>query len=221
MACGTCPDEVISVLRTRVRRELDKLVAIIRMTAFFNDALGAIAGIGVSAVNAAVNAIPLPVSLDFLSLLGYVTCPLTPLALGLDEISDLTNGDLNTQLKAVQSLGVGTIDKSRRAYEQTLNDSPSAKLIRQSRKYERSLRQISFNAISFAEAVLITATVQSVCDDDEFDDVFEAFAIASQDFSFVGGVPATLDNNLAAMIQQLGNGELKFAALRESLHSLS
>jgi hypothetical protein len=212
---------VVSVLRTRVRRELDKLTAITRMTSFFNDAVGDVAGVGVSDVNSAVGAIPSPVSTNFLDLLGYVTCPLTPLALGLDAISDLTNGDLNTQLKAVQSLGTGTIDKSRRAYESTLNNSVNAKLIRQSRKYERQLRQIGFNQESFAEAVLITATVQSVCDDDEFDDVFEQFAQLSQGFSFVGGVPGTLDNNLAAMIQQLSAGELKFKALRESLHSLS
>lgn len=221
MACQNCPDEVISVLRTRVRQELDKLTAITRMTSFFNDALGDIAGIGVSAVIAAVNAIPSPLSLNFLNILEYVTCPLTPLALGVDAIADVIGGDLNTQLKAVQSLGIGTIDKSRRAYEQTLNDSPSAKLIRQSRKYERSLRQLSFNAASFAEAVLITATVQSVCDDDEFDDIFGDFAVLSADFNFVGGVPGTLDTNLAAMIQRLGAGEAKFAALRESLHSLS
>lgn len=220
MACGTCPDEVVSVLRSRVRRELDKLVAIIRMTSFFNDAIGAIAGVGVSAVNAAVGAIPSPLSLDFLSLLGYLTCPLTPLALGVDAIEDVSSGDRNTQLKAIQSLGTGTIDKSRRAYEDTLNNSPNAKLIRQSRKYERSLRQIGFNAESFAEAVLITATVQSVCDDDEFEDVFERFAVQSSSFSFVGGVPGTLDTNLAAMVQGLGTGELKFKALRESLHSL-
>lgn len=221
MSCGTCPDAVISVLRTRVRAELNKLVAVTRMTSFFNDALGDVAGIGVTDVGNAVDAIPSPVSTNFLDLLGFVTCPLTPLALGLGAISDLTDGDLNTQLKAVQSLGTGTIDKARREYEQTLSNSPNSKLIGQCRKYDRQLRQIGFDALSFAEAVLITATVQSVCDDDEFDDIFEDFAVLSVDFSFVGGVPGTLDNNLAAMIQRLGAGEAKFAALRKSLHSLS
>ena len=204
-----------------MRRELDKLTAITRMTSFFNDAIGDVAGIGAEDVGNAVSAIPSPVSTNFLDLLGYVTCPLTPLALGVDAISDLTDGDLNNQVKAIQRLQTGTIDKARREYEETLNNSPNSKLIRQSRKYERQLRQIGFDEESFAEAVLITATVQSVCDDDEFDDVFEQFAVLSQNFSFVGGVPGTLDNNLAAMIQRLSQGELKFKALRESLHKLS
>ena len=191
------------------------------MTSFFNDAIGDVAGIGAEDVGNAVSAIPSPVSTNFLEILGYITCPLTPLALGLGGISDLTDGDLNSQLKALQGLQVGTIDKARREYEQTLDNSPNSKLIRQSRKYERSLRQIGFNAQSFAEAVLITATVQSVCDEQEFDDIFGNFAVLSVDFSFVGGVPGTLDTNLAAMIQRLGAGEAKFGALRESLHSVS
>lgn len=221
MSCGTCPDNVVSVLRTRVRQELDKLTAITRMTSFFNDAIGEVAGIGAEDVGNAVEAIPSPVSTNFLDILGYVTCPLTPLALGLDEVSDLTDGDLNSQLKALQGLQKGTIDKARREYEQTLSNSPNSKLIGQSRKYERQLRQIRFNSASFSEAVLITATVQSVCDQQEFDDVFVDFAVLSADFNFVGGVPGTLDTNLAAMIQRLGAGEAKFSALSESLHSLS
>lgn len=212
---------MISVLRTRVRRELDKLVAITRMTSFFNDAIGSVAGIGAEDVGNAVTAIPSPVSTNFFDIIGYVTCPLTPLALGVGALTDFTDGELNTQLKKLQSLQTGTIDKARREYEQTLNNSPNAKLIGQSRKYERQLRQIQFNEASFAEAVLITATVQSVCDDQEFDDIFGEFAILSSDFSFVGGVPGTLDTNLAAMMQRLSAGEAKFAALRKSLHSLS
>lgn len=191
------------------------------MTSFFNDAIGSVAGIGAEDVGNAVTAIPSPVSTNFLDIIGYVTCPLTPLALGVGALSDLTDGELNTQLKKLQGLQKGTIDKARREYEQTLNNSPNAKLIQQSRKYDRQMRQIGFNDESFAEAVLITATVQSVCDAQEFDDVFESFARLSVDFSFVGGVPGTLDTNLAAMMQRLGEGETKFAALRKSLHSLS
>jgi hypothetical protein len=203
-----------------VRNELNKLTAITRMTSFFNDAIGAVAGIGAEDVGNAVSAIPSPVSTNFLDLIGYVTCPLTPLALGIGAISDLTDGDLNTQLKALQGLQTGTIDKARREYEQTLGNSVNGKLIQQSRKYERQMRQIGFNVLSFAEAVLITATVQSVCDQEEFDAIFGEFAILSQDFNFVGGVPGTLDTNLAAMIQRLQAGEAKFASLRKSLHSL-
>jgi hypothetical protein len=218
MACSNCPDAVVAVLRTKVRSELNKLSAIVSMTAFFNDAIGSTAGVAVADTQSAVDAIPVASALSPLDILEYVLCPLTPLALGLDGIQDLVSGDVNTQTKKVQGLSKGNVDRARREYEKALKNSPNDKLIRQARKYEQRLRQIGFDANSFAEAVVITATVQSVCDADEFDDVFLQFAQLAQNFSFTGGVPATLDQNLAALIQRLSQGEAKFAALRDALH---
>lgn len=219
MACGTCPPEVVAVIRTKVRAELNKLRAIIRMTNFFNDAFGAVASTGFEDVSSAVDAIPVASPLSFLDLLAYATCPLTPLALGLDGIAELVEGDVNAQLKAAQSLGKGNIDRARREYEEVLNNSVNAKLIKQVRKYERQLRQIGFSAQSFAEAVVCTAVVQSVCDQGEFDDVFAEFGQLVSGFSFTGGVPTSLDNNLGAVTQKLSQGEAKFEALRKTLYS--
>ena len=190
------------------------------MVSFFNDAIGDLAGIAAEALTNAVDAIPEPVSTDFLSLIDYITCPLTPLALGLGGISDLTNGDLNTQLKRLQGLQKGTIDKARREFEQTLANTPEAKMIQQGRKLDRQIRQLNFDAESFAEAVLITAVVQSVCDQQEFDEIFGDFAILSADFASKGGLLGVLNTNLAAMQQQLIRAETKFSALRVSLYNL-
>jgi hypothetical protein len=218
MACPGCPDAVANVLRGKVQVELDKLAAITSMTNIFNDAVGEVAGTGFEDVQSAVNAVPAPVSLSPLDLLEYVTCPLTVLALGLGGIQELLDGDVNTQTKAVQGLTTGNINKARQEYEGVLNRSPNAGLIRQVRKYERQLRQIGFNAATFAEAVLITASVQDLCDEDEFNEgPYLQFATLASNFSFTGGVPTGLDQNLAAVVQQLQQGELKFAALRASL----
>lgn len=219
MACGSCPPEVVSVLRTKVREELRKLRSVIRLTNFTNDSFGAVAGTGFEDVSSAVDGVPVATPLNFLDLVAYASCPLTPLALGLDGISDLIDGDANTQLKAAQSLGKGNIDRSRRSYEDVLGNSVNAKLIRQVRKYDRQLRQLGFNPLSFANAVVCTAVVQSVCDQDEFDDIFSEFALLADGFSFTAGVPSSLDNNVAAVLAKLGEGEAKFAALRKNLHA--
>lgn len=218
MSCGTCPDAVTATLRRKVQAELDKLTAITRLTSFFNDAFGETAGVGVSDVNAAVNSIPSPSPLNFLDILQYVTCPLTPLALGLDGITDLTTLDPAAQLAKVKDLGTGDIDTARGNYEKALNNSPNAKLISQSRKYEREMRRIQFNSDSFAEALVISATVQVVCGNEEFlAGPYQQFATLASTFSFTGGVPSTLDQNLAALIQKLSQGEAKFKALRGEL----
>lgn len=218
MSCGSCPDAVLSVLRKKVQTELDKLRSITTLTSFFNDAFGETAGVAVDDVDAAVGAIPAPVPLDYLGILPYVTCPLTPLALGIDDITELTDLDPNTQLTAVKALTVGDIDTARADYEQALSGSPNAKLISQARKYEREMRRLQFSADSFAEALVISASVQTVCGNEEFvTGPYQAFATLADGFSFTGGVPASLDQNLAALIQRLSQGEAKFKALRGEL----
>lgn len=218
MACGACPSAVTSVLRRRVQVELDKLTAVVSMTGFFNDAFGATAGIAVEDVDAAVDSIPSPIPLDFVALLTYLACPLTPLALGLDDLGSLTALDPNTQLQKVKSLTTGDVDNARRNYELALDNSPNAKLIKEARRYERESRRIAFTPDSFAEALVIAATVQSVCGNEEFlEGPYQRFAQLADGFSFVGGVPGILDTNLAALIQKLAQGETKFKALRGEL----
>lgn len=217
MSCGTCPDAVTATLRRKVQVELDKLRSITRLTSFFNDAFGETAGVGVSDVDAAVASIPTPTPLNFLGILQYVTCPLTPLALGLG-IGDLAGLDPNTQLQKVKALSTGNIDTARSNYEKSLGNSVNAKLISQARKYEREMRRLQFNPESFAEALVISASVFVVCGQEEFvSGPFQAFATLANDFSFTGGVPSTLDQNLAALIQKLTQAEAKFKALRGEL----
>lgn len=218
MACGTCPDAVTQTLRRKVRAESDKLAAIIDATSFFNDAFRSITGSAVNSVGSAVNAIPSPSPLDFFDLLAYVTCPLTPLALAVDDISELTSLDPEAQMKRVRSLGSGDIANARRVYENALRTSPDAAVISQARRYEQKLRRLQFSATSFAEAMVISATVFTTCGQEEFEEGgFNTFVQLAQGFSFTGGVPSTLDQNLAALTQRLSIGEAKFKALRATL----
>lgn len=218
MACGTCPSAVTATLRRRVQAELDKLSSIVRLTDVFNASYGTVAGTGFADVNSAVSSIPSPHNLNLAEIIQYVTCPLTPLALALGDLDDLLNLDPAAQVQKVKSLSSGDIDAARKNYESVLTNSPNGKLISQIRKYERELRRVQFDASSFAEALVICATVQVVCGNEEFvTGPFQSFAALADGFSFVGGVPSTLDQNLAALVQKLKQGEDKFKALRGEL----
>ena len=190
------------------------------MTGVFSDVLSAAAAGAFAALNSAVAAIPAPFGLDnFLSIASYLTCPLTPLALGLDGLTDLTSLDPNSQLKRLRGLVEGEIDAARRAYETTLSTDPAAAVISQVRKYEQQLRSIQFDAVSFAEATLISATVFVVCGEEEFNEgPYNAFSLLSTGFSFEAGVPATLDQNLQASVAKVAEGEAKFEVLRAALY---
>jgi hypothetical protein len=184
----------------------------------FNDSFGSVAGTGFEDVNSAVSAIPSPHNLNLVEILQYVTCPLTPLALALGDLDDLLTLDPSAQAQKIKGLSTGDIDEARKSYEKVLGNSANAKLIKQVRKYEAELRRIQFNAQSFAEALVICATVQVVCGNEEFvTGPFQSFATLANGFSFTGGVPSTLDTNLAAVVQKLKQGEDKFKALRGQL----
>lgn len=215
MACATCPDPVIFSLRRKVEDELNKLARVIQLGGIFSDFLGQVAGIPFEDVNAAVNAIPNPIPLNPLDILAYITCPLTPLALALTDLDELLEGTIESQERRLRRLLSGTVSNARQAYELALTNTPNAKLIQACRRYQRELQRLRFDAESFAEAVVIVASVQAVCGDEEFlEGPYQRFAELANGFSFVGGVPGNLDQNLAALIQKLNEGEAKLAALQ-------
>lgn len=217
MACGTCPVEVTAILRAKVQIELDKLAAILESTGLFNRAFGVNAQYGVADADAALGLIPDPVSLNLLNLLNYLTCPLTPLAIGVAGIEVLTDQDPTAVFARLKALTTGKIDSARRSYENALSSSSNNKLIEAARKYLTNMLRVRFDAASFAEAVVIAASVQVICGDSEFlEGPYQRFAQLANGFGFTGGVPNTLDQNLAALIQRLQRAEEKFAALRRS-----
>lgn len=223
MACLGCPDEVLSSLRQTVTRELEKILSITRLTNAFNEAFGEIAGSAFATIDSAVNSIPNPSPVNFLGIFDYVLCPLTILTLDIEDLTELTDTDPNTQLQKLKDLGESKINEARRDYESIMASSDQSRLIERVRSYEREIRRVSFDEEGFARALVIAGTVQALCPD-EFNDPdapFLSFATATANFSFVGGVPGNLSSNLQAVISKLAAGELKFAALRATLQGVS
>lgn len=216
MSCG-CPDAVVYALRGRVQRELDKVLAIKNATGLFNRAAKDVVGNAGDDIDAAVGTIPSASPIGYLDLIQYLTCPLTPLALGL-SITDITDLDPTIALNKVKALRSGEIEHARKNYEDTLSRSPNSGLIKIARKYVNELLRLQFDASSFTEAVIISATVLSACGTAEYNSgPYASFANAVTDFSFQNGVPTGLDQNAAAIVQKLLNAETKFKQLREAI----
>ena len=208
---------MIYTLRGRVQRELDKVLAITNSTTLFNSASKDVVGNAGADIDAAVGVIPSAAPINYLDLLAYLTCPLTPLALGL-SITDITSLDPTIALNKAKGLRLGEIQQARKNYEDSLSRSPNSGLIKVARKYTNELVRLQFDATSFTEAVIISATVLAVCGTDEYNaGPYAAFANATTNFSFANGVPSGLDQNAAAIVQKLLNAEQKFKSLRESL----
>lgn len=216
MACG-CPDAVVYTLRSRVSRELSKVRAIKAATGLFNTATQEVIGNAGADLDAAANLIPTPVPINYLDLLQYLTCPLTPLAIGL-ELSDIQSLDPNVALAKVKNLKTGEVENSRKNYESYLASSTNSDLVKTARKYALELLRMEFNSASFTEAVIISATVLAVCGQEEYQaGPYASFANEIVDFSFQNGVPSGLSQNAAAIVQKILNAERKFEQLRKAV----
>jgi len=214
--CG-CPDAVVRSLRKLVQTELDKVRAIINATQFFDQAVADIIGLAGADIDVASAAIPTASPIDFTDLVEYALCPLLPLAIGL-ELADFQDFDPTTQLQKVKALQVGDITEARKAYEATLLAGDNAKIVTIAPKYTKELERLRFDATTFAKAILISATVLTICGQAEYQaGPYEEFATVIQDFDMGNGVPSGLSQNAAAVVQKLQQAEAKFKALRATI----
>lgn len=219
MAC-ICPTAVTATLRRIVQAELEKARAILAKTGLFNAAVGDSVGTVGADIDAAIGDIPDPLALDSAGIASYLTCPLTPLALGLQSAGDVAALDQTVLAKKLKGLSKGEVDQARANFDVSMESSANAKLIEIARSYTKDMLRLDFTPSTFEQALLITATVQQLCPDDEYlEGPYQDFAIISSQISFDAstGVPTGLDTNAAAIVQKLLRAEEKLEALRASL----
>jgi len=214
-ACGNCPDAVTYTLRETVQVELDKVQALSDLGGFVSRALQDVALLAIDVIDTALNAIPVLPGLDFAEILGFLTCPLTPLALVVDFDQFINELDPTIQLQRVKSLGRSLVNKARRDYEDIINASDFRQVINLARRYSNEFLRLAFNPVSFAKAVVISATVLAVCGEEEYQaGPYQDFANAISNFSVsTNGVPASMDQNVAALVQRLIEADLRLKAM--------
>lgn len=211
MACENCPDAVTFTLRDIVQTELDKIQALKNLSTVVSRALQDVAALAIETIDAALELIPTLPGLNFSEILGYLTCPLTPLALAVDFEQFASTLDPTVQLQRIKSLGRASLNASRRAYEDFLAASDFRQVIGLARRYSGEFTRIKFDAVSFAKAIVISATVLAVCGQTEYQEgPYQEFANELTTFSLTGGIPSGIDVNVAALLQRLIEAETRF-----------
>lgn len=216
MSCESCPDSVTFTLRDIVQAELDKVRAIKSLSDVVSNALRDVAALAINVIDTALDAIPVLPGLDFSEIFEYLTCPLTPLALGVDFAEFADALDPTVQLQRLKSLGKSLLAKARRDYESILAESDYSQVIALARRYSGEFTRIKFDVVSFTKAIVISATVLAVCGQGEYEEgPYLEFANEISTFSLTGGVPSNVDVNVSALLQRLIEAEtrLKAAAL--------
>ena len=213
MSCESCPDGVTFTLRDIVQAELDKVRAIKSLSNVVSRALQDVADLAITTIDVALDAIPVLPGLDFTELFEYLTCPLTPLALAVDFDGTFAQLDPTVQLQRFKSLGKALLNKARRDYELLLKTSDYHQVINLARKYANEFTRMKFDAVSFAKAIVISATVLAVCGEGEYTEgPYQDFANEITNFSLTGGIPSDIDGNVAALLQRLIEAEVRFKA---------
>lgn len=211
MACSNCPDAVTFTLRDIVQTELDNVRSIKNLSTSISRALQDVAQLAVDTVERAIDLIPVLPGLDFTEILGYLTCPLTPLALAVDFEQFANALDPTVQLQRLKALGRSVLNNARREFEAFLAASDYRQIIGIARKFANEFLRIRFNPVSFAKAVVISATVLAVCGQEEYEaGPYLEFANELTNFSLTGPIPSGLDVNVSALLQRLIEAETRF-----------
>lgn len=211
MACSNCPDAVTFTLRDIVQTELDNIRSIKNLSTSISRALQDVAQLAVDTVERAIDLIPVLPGLDFTEILGYLTCPLTPLALAVDFEQFASALDPTVQLQRLKALGRSVLNNARREFEAFLAASDYRQIIGIARKFANEFLRIRFNPASFAKAVVISATVLAVCGQEEYEaGPYLEFANELTNFSLTGPIPSGLDVNVSALLQRLIEAETRF-----------
>ena len=211
MPCRTCPDAVIYTLRDIVQTELDKVRALKNLSTTVSRALQDVALLAIETVDAALNLIPTIPGLDFSEILGYLTCPLTPLALAVDFDQFASALDPTVQLQRLKSLARATLNATRREFEAFLDASDFRQVIGLARRYAGEFTRVKFDVVSFSKAIVISATVLAVCGEEEYTEgPYLEFANELTTFSLTAGIPSGIDSNVAVLLQKLIEAETRF-----------
>ena len=219
MAICNCPDEVILALRGIVQTELNRILSLKRATAGIGISISNCpAGVVTDIANASNSAIPSYAMVNPLKILSYLLCPLFlfafPSPMTLAKFKEL---DPRIQLATIRALLVKTIDKASKEFERLLNSSPHSKVIHALQKFISELLRTGCNAASIAHALLCSAAVKVLCEEEYELGPYKKFEAELANFSFSGGIPSGLDGNLKAALKKLQSSKGKITALKKVL----
>ncbi|RKX63112.1 MAG: hypothetical protein DRP42_08005 [Tenericutes bacterium] len=211
MACTPCPDYIKFAVRRPVSDALAQVNAIKKLTTALNAAMTGLMGDVKDAVAAVVDAIPAPPAFDLSEMLDLITCPLTPVAIGLNPAL-LASIDPRELFRLVQQQFNAYISEIRKNYEDALQALQEWNVVRILKQYLEDLKRVEFDEADFLVAGAIVIYVKAVCPDDEYlDGPYQAFEEAVTGWSLDGLIPTGLDSDVNDVMLELNRAEATFA----------
>lgn len=214
-ACTNCPDYISAPVEAAVAFALGQVRTIKKRTAYINAALvNKITGPLQAAVQAVVDAIPVPPFFDLSEILATFTCPLTPVAIALDP-SLIVQLDPRTIWKRIQDQFRSLLSQLTADYENGLSTVEGFDLVKIGKNYFEDLKRTEFDSNAFIKAVGISAYVLAICPITHAAGVYAEFDVEITDFDLSGFIPIdSLDAAVRDFMLVLMEGETKLEAWR-------
>lgn len=213
--CSNCPAQVINVIAGQVSDILGRVERMQELTVNFNAAFLRTLTVTIQDdLNAWIAAIPLPPVIDLTSILAYLTCPLTPLALNIDPLLLANMDPRQLYYLLVDEWNQTAIDVNA-AYIQSTANLNSARLIQFAQLYMQELYQTMGDPFEFqlnlATATGYTAYISQVCPDLYINPQypFAAFTAAITDFTFNGLLPNGIDPAVLPVLNMVVEAETR------------
>ena len=217
MACVDCPDYIKATVAKPVEKALGQVRSVKKVTESFNaivaDFTDSLVQEIVSDLTAVVNAIPDPPTLALGDVVSLITCPLLPIAIGLDP-SLLSGMDPLSIINRIKATLKDYIEDITRDYEKALKVLSSWQNINIGKRFFEDLKRVNLSVVVLAEASLLSAFVKSVCSDIYTGSVYEDFDNEMSDFSVTGILPVNLSETFQPVMTKLQEAEVKLGAWR-------
>jgi len=215
MGCQNCPDYIKAAVSQPVDVALAQVLSVKKLVTSFNNFIRNFPQDALDAILSELSQITIPAApvIDPGEILNILTCPITPIAIGLDP-SILAAMDPTRVLVMIQQVMGRYLNELVRTYDQALRALEAWKTVKVLQQFFTDLKRVNLNALVIAEATALCAAVKALCLDFYTEGPFQQFDQEISTFSVTGFLPSGIDSKATSVMAKLQENELKIQAWR-------
>lgn len=218
--CPGCPQQVVEAVASRVQETLDQVRRVKYLTTAFARFFGELADNIQEDLSFLVDIIPTPPVLNISDITAYYTCPLTPIALLVENAATMQAMDPRRVVQRAIALYRGQINRILADYEEVIRRLQSYNLIQMARRYLAEIRRVLKNFDEFVVDLgvrlgycgYVKATCPALYASSYYP--FSALVHEVSDWTFDGVLPSGIDKRAEAVMRTLSEAEVKLMAWR-------
>lgn len=216
-ACDGCPDYIKAKVERPVSQALQQVKSVKKVingfTSMTRDFTEDLVESMTVALDALVDAIPPPPTINVADIVGLITCPLLPLALAIDP-SVLAQLDPQKVVEMIKRSMKEYVDKLMNEYEDSKRALPTFPNLRVFDRFFKELKRLRVDTILIAQTTAACLYVRGVCRDYYESGPFAEFMEEVSTFSVTGLIPSGLPDVVTPIMNKLNEGEAKLASWR-------